>query len=219
MAEAITAMTVEHLATAGLFSFDVQAAEELDHYFLESAPVQHEASDELMEQGRALAHLHAAEFALAPAFADPEGWALPPSTVVRVEAVHARLALLKGDCSLILWTHAPDGGRIRSLSASDLTVFSGDTSKLNRLRPEWAIEATNAEYLDDAVALLEEIYRRSEWPVAQMVAQIGVVRLQGLLWRLKTAVVYGDPAYAIPEAVRDYLDFTSQHQAEPAPLE
>src|SRR5438034_10831605 len=123
-----TSAIVDSLGSAGLFRFSDEARKEIDSFFaateIESAV--------LLEQGRALSHLHAAEYALEPAFAEP-GTLGPPFAPVNVSARDARLALLKGDCSLIIWTHAPAQERITELSVWDLTVFSGDLSKLARL--------------------------------------------------------------------------------------
>jgi hypothetical protein len=104
------AAIVERLASAGLFHFSDEARKEIDSFFA-GAGVE---SGILLEQGRALSHLHAAEFALEPAFIEPGSLGLPPSEPVNVSIREARLALLKGDCSLIIWTHAPAQERITS---------------------------------------------------------------------------------------------------------
>ena len=191
---------VEHLASAGLFRFD-QARKEIDSFFVTTGV----DNEPLLEQGRALSHLHAAEYALEPAFSEPGSLSLPPSKPVNVSLREARLALLKGDCSLIIWTHAPTQGRIATLSMWDLTVFSGDVSKLTHTtEAAWAGDASDIGRLRGYVERLQAVYEESQWEPASRVAASGAVRLQGLLWRLKTAVVYDTSQSAIPRAMEEF---------------
>jgi hypothetical protein len=192
---------VESLASAGLFRFSDEARKEIDSFFAATGV----ASDGLLEQGRALSHLHAAEYALEPAFSEPGSLRLPPSEPVGVTVREARLALLKGDCSLIIWTHAPAQERITTLPLWDLTVFSGDMSKLTQVSEDaWTGDASDVGRLQGYVGRLQAIYEESRWEPASRVAASGAVWLQGLLWRLKTAVVYDASERAIARALEEF---------------
>jgi hypothetical protein len=192
---------VEQLAAASLFRFADEARKEIDGFFAISgidSPV-------LLEQARALSYLHAAEFALGPAFADPGAVRLAPSEPLEVEAGHARLALSKGDCSLIIWTHAPANERIGSLSLWDMTVFSGDVSKLVRTtEARWTDDAADVGRLPADVERLESIYAESHWEPAAHPTMRAAVRRQGLLWRLKAAVVYDPDEGAVARAMAEF---------------
>lgn len=192
---------VERLASAGLFRFSDEARKEIDSFFTDTGVV----NEVLLEQGRALSHLHAAEYALEPAFTEPGSLGLPPSEPVNVSVREARLALLKGDCSLIIWTHAPAQERITALSVWDLTVFSGDVSKLTRVSEAvWIGDASDIGRLQGYVQRLQAVYEESRWEPASRVAASGAVQLQGLLWRLKTAVVYDTSQGAIERALEEF---------------
>jgi hypothetical protein len=174
------------LQGAGIFEFSVEARLEIDAFF---GGVERGASDLVVQQARALSHLHAAEFALQPAFEEPGSLRFPTPSAIVVTPAHARLALLKGDCSLIIWTHAASNEGIGQLRSSDLTVFSGDASKLERLRPMWAEEVRETSNIwSDYGRMLEAVHRDSQWDAASKVADSGVLRLQIVLWRLKVAV-------------------------------
>jgi hypothetical protein len=197
---------VEQLAAASLFHFADEARKEIDGFFALSGI----DSPALLEQARALSYLHAAEFALEPAFADPGAVHLAPSEPLEVEAGHARLALSKGDCSLIIWTHAPANQRIGSLSVWDMTVFSGDVSKLARTTEgQWTGDATDVERLPGYVERLESIYAESHWEPAAHPTMRAAVRRQGLLWRLKAAVVYDPGQGAIARAMEGFRPTTA----------
>jgi hypothetical protein len=112
----------ERLTRTGLFTFEADAHHEIGAFFdLLTTGQGSRLSTTYTEPGRALSYLHAAEFALLPAFMSPGEMDLPPTKPVTVTGSVARLALLKGDCSLIIWTHRT----VARFAAADITVFSG----------------------------------------------------------------------------------------------
>jgi hypothetical protein len=172
---------VTRLAEANLFLFSASAREQLDSFFARESRVAPLA----LEQSRALSYLHAAEYALLPAFMQPGYLPVTAAGPVAVSSDSVRLALLKGNCSLIIWTHAPAGYGVGPLSAADLTVFSGDASKLEHLLPGAPI---SSDVITEYVRALEAAHAQSGWAAATQVAESGVIRLQGTLWQLKSAV-------------------------------
>jgi hypothetical protein len=190
-----TEIAVQYLSQRfGLFDFSPGARNEIDSFYRDRDPSLRPA---VAEQARALSYLHAAEYALLPAIqALADGLPssriellLPPQQRVTVEDGHARLGLLKGDCSLIIWTHAPKGDRINSLNVSDLTAFSGDASKIHHWAGAWWPEdmAPNTSEVEICVRELYEQLRENPWEPAADVAWIAG-QLQGLLWCVKSAV-------------------------------
>jgi predicted RNA-binding protein with RPS1 domain len=178
---------VQYLQEADLFVFSAAARHELDSFFLGGASNAIGVSELVLEQGRALSYLHAAEYSLLPVFLDTDNHG-PSAAVITVSAGYARLALLKGNCSLILWTHAPARDRIEPLSGSDITVFSGDASKLARIQLESDQGALDLNRIDEYSGTLRAFHSDSGWEPAVRIAESGALELQGLLWRLKNAV-------------------------------
>jgi len=150
---------VTRLAEANLFLFSASAREQLDSFFASEPRVAPLA----LEQSRALSYLHAAEYALLPAFMQPGYLPVTAAGPVAVSSDSARLALLKGNCSLIIWTHAPAGYGVGPLSAADLTVFSGDASKLEHLLPGAPI---SSDVIAEYVRALEAAHAQSGWAAA-----------------------------------------------------
>jgi hypothetical protein len=187
-----------------LFFLSEEARSEIDAFFYGPAQSQHHIGDLAVEQGRALSYLHAAEFALSPAFADPGAFAMPPNNVIEVPVGAARLGLLKGNCSLIFWTHAPDGSAIQSLTAPDLAVFGGDISKMQRLQPESAQFTPQNDTLHSLASQFQYLHDATGWEPAIRVAESGALRLQVLLWALKRAVIEESPGAAIDRALQEF---------------
>jgi hypothetical protein len=182
--EAITSL----LESTERFQFSAEARREIDSFF-EDHIAERYKHGLVLEQSRALVYLSAAEYSLLPYFANPGNLPLAPAEVIAVSAGDARLALLKGSCTLAIWQHAPQD-RVQLKSFSDLTVFGGDASKLTR--------ATNIEPLDQTLSLpqiheyvghLSSVHTQSSWPPAVEVARSGAIERQGFLWALKAAVV------------------------------
>ena len=188
---------------AGLFTFSVEASKEIDAFFDRQSGTAPRLSALALEQGRALSYLHAAEYSLLPAFSNPGSLTFPPSRVA-VTIENARMALLKGNCTLIIWEHAPSGDRIESLSASDLTVFSGDASKMNRFSPGKSTnEGLDHYQIRDYAGLLQSLHFGSGWEPATRVVESGVLSIQSLLWQLKLAVVESSTDEELGEALAD----------------
>lgn len=193
---------VRALQEAQIFQFSPEARQEIREFFYQESFQEERLTDLVREQASALAHLHAAEYSLMPAFAQPGSMPLPPVNAVPVTRSSARLAILKGDCSLIIWTHAGHQG-IEPLSAADLTVFSGDASKLGRLAPGWAAEARNLDSWRTYGAQLAQVHRAAEWMPGLEVAESGVLQLQMLLWSLKLAVAQPDDWPSLEEIAEE----------------
>jgi hypothetical protein len=176
---------VESLSSAELFVFSAEARREIDLFYS-----QIDIPTRAREQSRALSLLHSAEYALLPAFANPGEVELPPAAgAITVSANDARLALLKGDCSLIIWTHLGkySEDRIRLLQISDLMVFGGDVSKFQK---QVGYDASvHSNELEEYISNLDSVHRRSKWQPAIQTVSSGAILLQGTLWNLKLAVV------------------------------
>ena len=191
---------VQFLTKADLFSFTAAAQGELESCFVDGASHTGGVGELVIAQSRALSYLHAAEYSLLPVFLGNEVLR-SPSGAMTVSEEYARLALLKGNCSLILWTHAPARDRIERLSGPDLTVFSGDASKLTRIRLEPGQGALDLNRLDEYSNALIAFHARTGWQPAVRIAESGALELQGLLWRLKNAVAEN----ITPESFRESL--------------
>lgn len=188
-----------------LFEFDDEALTELAAFYEQPQALMPEPDPSVIEQARALSHLNAAEFALIPALANPDPGQLPPRSAIRVGVAWTRLALLKGDCSLIIWTHASTGGAgFAPLQAEDVAVFAGDISKSTKLRTRVDFATADDANLAEMVPTLESVHRQSHWPPAQQVADAGVLQLQGLLWTLKRSVVSPDAVRSIQQEVENF---------------
>ena len=180
----------DFLEAAELFRFSEDARDEMNSFFEvgQEVPV----SDLVLEQSRALAYLNAAEYSLLPEFINPKELSAPAlyGGIVTVSGNDIRLALLKGDCSLIIWTHAPTQDRVRLLSVSDLTVFGGDASKMARITQIEALDQSlRLPEIGEYVTALNRVYTEHRWLPDVDIGRSGIIQLQGLLWFLKAAVV------------------------------
>jgi hypothetical protein len=199
---------VQSLSKLGLL-ISSEARQEIDQFFnVHAQELLGRWGQELggftLEQSRALSLLNAAEYALLPAFANPGESELPPAQAITVSVSDARLALLKGDCSLIIWTHVPSRGIIESLRVSDLMVFGGDASKVRLLLDtggeDAPIDTSNVRYFSNQ---LESEHLHTDWEPAARVVHSGAIRLQSLLWLLKLAVVENPADDKFRRALRD----------------
>lgn len=202
---------VESLSSIDLFVFSPETRQEVDRFYERM-----NLSPRGREQSRALSLLHAAEFALMPAFSISGGEEGPSfGDAITVSPSDARLGLLKGDCSLIVWTHATeeDGG-IANLTFTDLMVFGGDISKF-RL---YGWPPTDSSYsradLSDYFGQLDSAYQGSTWEPASQARDNGALALQWLLWQLKLAVVRSTTEGEFRQEVSDAFgivgDYVSQ---------
>lgn len=207
-----TETVVQSLSLQGLFHFPSEAREQIDSFYSHQINVKgFNLPPDVTEQGRALSYLHAAEYALLPVINNPDRNVLPPAQSILVSDDHTRLALMKGDCSLILWTHAPAQDRINSLHISDLTAFSGDGSKARRvIGSPWPEDIVpNTSEVEMYARELYGLYM-NDWGPAAAVAWSGVIQLQGLLWCLKSAVV----EFRTEAQFRQYLEYIPQYVSE-----
>jgi hypothetical protein len=204
-----TEAVVQSLLSEGLFYFSSEARQQIDLFYRQQADSLSGGfiPPDVTEQGRALSYLHAAEYALLPAITNPDPYILPPRHEILVSESDTRLALMKGDCSLIIWTHTPSGLRINSLHISDLTAFGGDASKVRHVMAPWPEDMVPDT--SEVEMYVRELYRLylSEWEPAALVAQTGVIQLQGLLWCLKSAVV----EFRTEAQFREYLGYIPQY--------
>jgi hypothetical protein len=188
---------VTRLLERDLFTFDKEALGEIDAFYAE---VDAEQDPLAVAQGLALSTVNAAEFALIPALTLEQP--LMPDTAVHVDLRSARLSLMKSWCNLIFWTHAIGGGQgVQPLTVSDLMVFGGDASKLTKIVGSARVESGSTEDMAGLAETLESAHISSPWYVAEQVGQSGVLRLQGLLWSLKNAVLAREAEQAIAQTV------------------
>jgi hypothetical protein len=198
-----TQAVVQSLSLGGLFDFSGSAREQIDSFYFGH----NDTSPNAAEQGRALSYLHAAEYALLPVITNPSHHVRPFGRSTPVSTGDAQLALMKGDCSLIIWTHASEQGRINSLHISDLTAFSGDASKIRHVMIPWPEDMVPST--SEVEIYSRELYRLhlGEWEPAVDVAMSGAIQLQGLLWCLKSAVV----EYRTESQFRQYLEYVPEY--------
>lgn len=204
-----TEAVVQSLLSEGLFYFESEAQHQIDLFYRDqTARFGDVIPPDIGEQSRALSYLHAAEYALLPAIFNSDPSAVPPRQEVQVSESFTRLALMKGDCSLIIWTHTPRGERrINSLHISDLTVFGGDASKVRHVMAPWPEDIVpDTSEVEMYVRELYSLYL-SEWEPAADVARAGIIQLQGLLWCLKSAVV----EFRTEAQFREYLGYIPQY--------
>jgi len=191
--------TLQNLfSEAGLFRFTEPADDVIKSFVGDSG----RGHGPWTERAVATIYANAAEFALLPIFAGFWDMPLPPASPVEVTENAAYLALFKGDCSTIIWTHPPDS---QATSPLDITVFSGDISKLIRIRTNF-LENYNPQSIQASAAALEDSYLVSFSPGANRIAESGVVRLQGLLWHVKLAIAAEVPEREIGRAIAVYRE-------------
>jgi hypothetical protein len=204
-----TEAVVQSLVSEGLFYFESEARHQIDSFYRDQAGQFGDViPPDIGEQGRALSYLHAAEYALLPAIINSDPSTVPPRQEVQVSESYTQLALMKGDCSLIIWTHAPRAERrINSLHISDLTVFGGDASKVRHITAPWPEDIVPDT--SEVEMYVRELYSRylSGWEPAADVARAGIIQLQGLLWCLKSAVV----EFQTEAQFREYLGYIPQY--------
>jgi hypothetical protein len=129
-----------------------------------------------------LVHLSAAEFSLIPSISTPNENLLPLSEPLLVEDWAARLAILKTDCSPD-WGCYEESVNEGTLPLWDLTLFSSDVSKMVAEEQESG-RMTELD-LYRHVRTIESKCVESHVPIASAFGRSGVMRVQGLIWRLK----------------------------------
>lgn len=118
----------------------------------------------------------------------------PTAVLVQVDVPSARLAAVKWDCKLLTGCQQLD---VETFGPADFTVFSADTSRFNVLMGDWTKLATAPEEPHSFVRALERAHALHKAPLVNAVAESGVLRVEGLLWRLRLTVA-GMPAYHGP---------------------
>jgi hypothetical protein len=190
---------VRALESRGLFRFEPEVAQVVEELVEATSTAVTNLDPAYLTQVRELTHLAAAEFALIPALVNP-GVVKLAVEPVQVDQAAVSLAVLKWDCQLLTGC-----ARLQpeTFSPDELTVFSGDTSRFNALVGDWPRLAADPGELHNFVRALESAHERHRAPFVNAVAESGVLRVQGLLWRLRLTVA-GQPGYQGPlEAALD----------------
>jgi hypothetical protein len=190
---------VRALESRNLFRFDPEVVPVIEGLVRAANAADPDRDPVSLTQLRELTHLAAAEFALIPALADPGSVNLATEPV-RVNKANAALGVLKWDCDILTgcW---PLQSRI--FGPDELSVFSADTIRFNVLMGDWPRLAADPGELHNFVRVLESAHAQHQEPLVNAVAQSGVLRVQGLLWRLRLTVA-GLPGYSGPlEAALD----------------
>jgi len=175
------------LEAGELFIFHPDIRGEVGAYVDSVESVLPETDPAQLSQLTELVHIAAAEFSLTPVLTDPTSDVpLPPRGPIQVAPQFARLAVLKYDCTLAticLHTSPSDYG------PSDLTVFSGDTSRFIALDGDWNELTQSPSVLQSHVLRLQQVCEEHPSQLVRDVAASGVIRLQGLLWCLRLTVM------------------------------
>jgi len=170
-----------------LFIFHPEIRGEVSAYVDSVESVLPETDPAQLSQLTELVHIAAAEFSLTPVLTDPTSDVpLPPRGPIQVAPQFARLAVLKYDCTLgtICLHNSPS-----DYGPSDLTVFSGDTSRFIALEGDWNELTENPAVLQSYVLRIQQVHEEHPSQLVRDVAASGVMRLQGLLWRLRLTVM------------------------------
>jgi hypothetical protein len=173
---------IDALEAARLFRFEPRARRQLFDFVHVAGP-----------DVRDLTALTAAEFALAPLFAEARPL-LPVAQPIPVDGNAAAAAELKADCMNILLCAPP------SLTLVDVTAFSGDVAKLRLagLSPDSA--PTEIGDVARAVDELESRHRDSPSELSRRFGESGILRLQGFLWAVKLSLRTTDLRQAVSDA-------------------
>jgi hypothetical protein len=188
---------VRALESRNLFRFSPEVGRAIEPFVEATEAAFPNLDPAYLTRVREQTHLAAAEFALLPGLTEPGAISVAVDPV-EVDQADAAMAILKWDCQLI--TGCPT---VESFGPADLTVFSGDSSKFDALRGDWPGLTADPEELHSFVRTLEAAHERHRAPLVNAVAGSGVLRLQGLIWRLRLTVA-GMPGYPGPlEAALD----------------
>jgi len=145
--------------------------------------------------------LSAAEYMLAPAFANPveTEFRLPLHEPIAVAPFAVLTALAKADCG---WTDLhgikanPDAVR-----PWDILLFAGDMAKAELLGVG---DVHDPELVDKLVWGIESMHANSVAQQGHSIAERGLVRMQGVLWKTKLALQV-DPDH-LETYVDDYVE-------------
>lgn len=188
---------VRALESRNLFRFSPEVGRTIEPFVEATTAAFPNLDPAYLTQVREQTHLAAAEFALLPGLTEP-GAIKVAVDPVEVDQAHAALAILKWDCQLITGCFETE-----DFGPADLTVFSGDTSKFDALDGDWPRLISDPQELHNFVRTLEAAHEQHQAPLVNAVAGSGVLRLQGLIWRLRLTVA-GAPGYPGPlEAALD----------------
>jgi hypothetical protein len=189
---------VERIAQLGLFDFSEVDRLAIDMLGGSADEPPEWAEGQSWQVALSLVYLSAAEAAIVEPFTAGEPPpALPLQEAVRIGLRHARLAALKAGCSPTFW-HRSEAG------FEEVALYSGDAVKLRLAVTEvapWAVASFNNIYeaFPRVVERVAERYDGAASPLAQEVANTGLVLIQGLLWMGKLASL-------LPEAPLQALD-------------
>jgi hypothetical protein len=182
----------EYVARRGVFDFS-SSMHALDEIIEEYAAAG--ANEDEVSYTRDLTYLSAAEYALLPLYLEPAESLVPLEHPLLVSHEATMVAALKVDCSTT-WVHQ----RPEAAQLWDVALFAGDMSKIERI-------LQRNPTLDDIEHLVEELesrYLEGMTSVARSIGNSGVVRVQGLVWKAKLALVH-DPD-RLQHHIDNYLD-------------
>jgi hypothetical protein len=182
---------VRALESRNLFRFEPDVAQVIETFVGATNAAYTNLDPAYLTQVREQTHLAAAEFALIPALVEPGAVQLATEPV-QVDGADAALAALKWDCQLLTGCLQL---RPETFGPDELTVFSGDTSRFNALMGDWPKLAADPAELHNFVLTMERAHAQHQAPLVNAVAESGVLRMQGLLWRLRLTVA-GLPGYS-----------------------
>jgi hypothetical protein len=184
----------------GLFRFEPPVIRTIASFFdeIDAGGVE----ESVLRFGREMVYLSSAEFSLIPRIFSPDEPLLPLREPLVVEDWAGRLALLKTDC-LPDWgccERAVDTGQ---LPLWDLTLFASDVSKLYTFGGE--ADRVTSEQLSRLIRMFEARYRESSSSLTRSFGSSGAIRLQGLIWRMKQALVAReDLQYALDMYLKEF---------------
>ena len=193
------------LEQSGLFLFD-SAETRVVRDFASSTRLQQlglELDPGSVTQTSDLLHLAAAEYAVGRSCAEAGLGVSPPqrSAPVYVTEADAVLGVLKYNCNLI------DGCAARLASdfrPDDFSVFASDVRRLESFNLSWTAVTQDRQQLYYYVSQLERVHFSQGYSVASAAASTGLIRLQGVLWAMRLAIM-GQPDYVtgLEQVLRD----------------
>jgi hypothetical protein len=168
--------------------FDLRPARPaIEHFARAWAEAGFEATE--IEHFREFTSLSTAECALSGAFVSPYRLSLPLAAPIVTSPDDAMVAMTRGYCIPTRPVHTR--GNPSEYKLWDVAVFAGDMHKLElALDGGDTAEALLHGRLEEAITTLDARYRESPLGYADAVRRSGVLRLQGLLWKAKLALLF-----------------------------
>jgi hypothetical protein len=181
----------ESLQDDQIFDFG-EAAGPISWFIGEWATVSEQGDD--LDGLADLLSLAAAEIELLAAVREPDRFRLPLREPIPVTEAAATGAFLQADCGLYFpkhWRKQRD-----RVQLWDVVLFAGDMSRVQLAMATAGIDepAEAAAQIATITEALDQMYRLSPHSLAAGIADIGLVRLQGLIWATRYHVVVGDDA-------------------------